>query len=886
MRLARLRLLARAVLQPRIAERELEDEIRFHIEKQTELYVRQGHSRHEAFRRARIDFGGVESAKEEHRDGRGTRSLGDTIGDVRYALRTLWRDRGLAVAGILTLALGVGATTAVFSAVNAVMLRELPFKESARLVSVWEENPDRGWYKNVVAPANYIDWREQASGFAGMAAYTDYPTTVTLTGYGEPTLLQATNVSGNFLDVLGVRPRLGRGFEDADDFDGEQRPVMISSRLWRSILRSDPNVIGKSLALGGRKPWQVVGVLPDGFDFPLPGTDVWLPMLWGKDYRGSISFRRAHWMRVVARLKPGVDGASANATLQTVVKRLETQYPKTNTRMGAGITPLREWIVGDTRTPLLVLLTAAAVLLLIACANVGNLLLVHALSRSRDVALRFALGATRARVARQALTESLVLSGAGGLAGFGLGWLGSRALLQMQPTGMLPVSEIGIDYRVLGFAVIVTTLSGLLFGLAPTLATTRQAPAEALNAGGRTFTGSGARRWGRVLVMAEVALAVMLTIGAGLLMRSYEQLSRVPPGFDPNGVLTVAINLPGARYDTSTKIIGFYRTLIERAEALPGVERAAAARELPATQTSWSANFAVAGRPPSEQSADIIYREIIGDYHRVMRVPVVAGRTFTEADAGEGVGVALINDVLAKQYFPNEDPIGQRIAPDRVPDSTTIWRTVVGVVTSEHQASLAQPARPEVFLPMPQNFTRRMTLVVRARDGIPPTSLAAPMRATVRSLDSLLAITSIRPMTEVYRDAMSRQRFTSVLILVFALAGTALALVGVFGVLAQLVQSRRRELGIRIALGAQRSQVRMFVVRYGMRLVAVGVAAGAVISIWSTKMIATLLFGVAATDWVTYVAVALTIGTTGVLAAVVPAWRASSANPAQTLQAE
>jgi predicted permease len=883
---ARIRMLARALFQPRAADSELDEEVRFHIEKQTELYVRQGYARDEAYRRARIDFGGVDSAKEKHRDGRGTRSLADSIGDIKYALRTLWRDRGLAVAGVVTLALGVGATTAVFSAVNAVMLRELPFKDANRLVSVWEENADRGWYKNVVAPANFVDWREQASGFASMAAYTDYPTTVTLLGYGEPTLLEATNVTGNFLDVLGVRPRLGRGFENADDFDGEQRPVMISSRLWRSTFRSDPNVIGRSMFLGGRKPWQVVGVLPEGFDFPSPGTDVWQPMLWGKDYQGSISFRRAHWMRVVARLKPGVDAAAANATLQTVVKRLETQYPKTNTRMGAGITPLREWIVGDTRTPLLVLLTAAAVLLLIACANVGNLLLVHALGRSRDVALRFALGATRARVARQALTESLVLSGIGGVAGFGLGWLGARALLAIQPTGMLPVSNIGVDYRVLVFAIVVTTASGLLFGLAPTLATTRQAPVEALNAGGRTFTGSGARRWGRVLVMGEVALAVMLTVGAGLLLRSYDRLTRVPPGFDPNGVLTVALNIPGSRYDSSSKVRDFYQTLLDRTMALPGVDRAAATRELPVTQQSWTANLAVAGRPAMEQSTDIIYRETVGDYQRVMRVPLLAGRTFTAADGADAPDVALINDVLAKQYFPNEDPIGQRIAPDRVPDSTTIWRTIVGVVGGEHQGSLAQPARAEVLLPMAQNTTRRMTVVVRAKDGIPPASLIAPIRATVRQMDSLLAITSVRPMTEVYRDAMSRQRFTSVLILVFALAGIVLSLVGVFGVLAQLVQSRRRELGIRIALGAQRSEVRMFVVRYGMRMVGIGIAAGVLVSLWSTRMIATLLFGVARTDWLTYVGVALIIAATGGLAALVPAWRASRANPAHTLQAD
>jgi putative ABC transport system permease protein len=591
-------------------------------------------------------------------------------------------------------------------------------------------------------------------------------------------------------------------------------------------------------------------------------------------------------MRVVARIKPGVSHASANASLQTVVKRLQGEYPATNTRMGAGITPLHEWIVGDTKRPLIVLLAAATVLLLIACANVGNLLLVHALGRSRDVALRFALGASRSRVARQALTESLVLSFAGGVAGFALGWMGARALLAIQPTGMLPVTDIAIDYRVLAFATALVALSGIVFGMAPAVNATRQAPADVLNSSSRTFTGGHVRRWGRYLVVAEVALAVMLTVGAGLLLRSYERLSKVPAGFEPSGVLTATLSIPASRYDSATKVIGFYQSLIERVQAMPGVERVAAVRQLPATIVSWSSNLAVAGRPPMEQSADVLHREVLGDYFRVMRVPLLSGRMFDERDNLTAPAVVIVNEALVKQYFPNEDPIGQRITGDRVPDSTSRWRTIVGVVGNERQGSLAQPPRPEIFAPETQDWTRGMNLVVRTLPGRDPVSLAQPIRRAVRELDSLLAIIRMRPMTEVHSEAMSRERFTSALVMVFALTGIALALVGVFGVLAQLVQARWREMGIRLALGAQRSQVRWLIVRHGVTLLAFGITAGLLVALGTTRVLATLLYEIRPTDVLTYAGVAVLIGVVGTVAAWIPALRASTANPAKTLRAE
>jgi putative ABC transport system permease protein len=880
-----VRMRLRALFSRSTVETDMDDEMRFHVEQQAEWYVRQGLPRPDAERKARLAFGSVDSAKEGHRDNRGTRTLEDSIADVRYALRTLWHDRGLSVAGVLTLALGVGATTAVFSAVNAVMLRELPFADSGRLYAVWEQNPERNWYKNVAAPANYLDWRDRVKGFAGLAGYTDFLTNVTLLGEGEPKLLAAAYTTGNFLAVLGTKPHLGRGFEPEDDWDSGQRPAILSYRVWQTQFRGDPSVIGKSISLGGRRPWQIVGVMPEGFAMPTPTTDVWLPMLWPANDRAEVYFRRAHWMRAIGRLKPGVSPEAVEAELRTVAKLLETEYPATNVKMGVGMTPIRDWIVGDTRKPLIVLLTAAAVLLLIACVNVGNLLLVHALGRSRDVSLRVALGATGGRVVRQALTESLVLSTIGGVAGFALGWAGARALLAMQPTGMLPVTEIALDYRVWLLAIALTTVSGLAFGAAPALFARKQSPADALNSSSRTYTGGHMRRWGRYLVVAEVALAVLLTVGAGLLVRSYERLSKVAPGFDPEGVMTMTLSIPASRYDSATKVVGFYRALLERVQALPGVERAAAVRQLPVTVRSWSSGFAVRGREPLGQT-DILHREVIGDYVRVMRVPLIKGRTFTDADAPGSPLVVVVNEALVKEFFPNEDPVGLSISFDRIPDSTSAWRTIVGVVGSERQGSLAAPARPEIFAPFAQDETRGMNIVARMQPGRDPRGIAQPMRLAVRELDSLLAITELRPMTDVHGAAMSRERFISALVLVFAVTGISLAIVGVFGVLAQLVHARWREMGIRLALGAQRSQVRWLVVRNGATLLGLGIVGGLLVALLATRLLTTLLYEVQPTDALTYAVVALVIAGAGTLAAWIPALRASTANPATTLRAE
>jgi putative ABC transport system permease protein len=884
--LKRFRLAARGLFSRRAVEGEFNEELAFHMERETELNIARGMTAAEARRQAIVSLGGLEPTREAQRDGRGSRAIEDLIADTRYAVRALWHDKPLAMAGVVTLALGIGSSTAVFSAVNAVMLRQLPFGNAKQLIALWEENKPRGWYKNVASPANYLDWAEQTTKFSGIAAYTDYATNVTLLGQGDPRILVAQYVTGNFVDVLQLRMSLGRGFDDEDTWDNGKRPALISYALWKSQFGGDSTVLGKTMSFGGARPWTIVGVMPSGFALPTANTDVWLPTLFDRQGRTAVSFRRAHWLRVIGRMKPGVSAEEANADLQLVVKKLQREYPATNAQMGAGVTPIRDWIVGDTRKPLLILLGASIVLLLIACANVGNLLLVHAVARAREMSLRFVLGASRLRIARLALTQSVVLALIGGMIGLGLGWIGARALIALQPEGMLPVTDIPLDYRVWLFALGLTTVSGIVFGLAPAIMATRQEPAEALNAGGRAIAGGGARRWARQLVIGEVALASLLLVGSSLLVRSYRNVAAVPAGFDANGVLTVTLSIPGSRYDSASKVVNFYHTLSDRIAAQPGVVAVGAVRQLPATEQSWSSSFAVKGRPTMAEGADVVHREVSGDYFGVMKVPLLKGRVFDRNDIAGGPSVVLINKALADKYFAGEDPIGKFIAYDRVPDSTTSWHRIVGVVGDERQGSLVEVPVPEIFAAFEQDWTRGMSVVIRTKAGIDPSSLTGTVRRTVRDMDSLLAIRSIVPMTEVHRAAMSRQRFMSVLVFVFAATGVLLALVGVFGVLAQLVQSRTREMGLRIALGALPTEVSWLVVRNGLRLVVAGVVGGLLIAMASTGVMASLLFGVKPTDATSYASAAALVIILGAIAAAVPAVRASNANPAVTLRAE
>ena len=884
--LSGLRVRLRALLRHRAADRDLDAEIRFHIERETEARVRAGISLAEARRQARLAFGGIENIREAHRDARGVRWLEDTFADMRYALRVLRRNPVLSVTAILTLALGIGANAAIFSVVDTVILRPLPFPAADRLVKLSEDNPEKGWRQESAAPANYLDWQERVSAFRGVAAYTPGGHT-TLTGEGAAEMFHNSQVTGNFFSVPGVPAALGRTFRDAETWENGSHVAVISDRLWRSRFGGDRAIVGRTVRLDDLQT-EVVGIMPAGFGFPAADVDVWMPMEWKPADRAQVWFRRAHWLGVVARLNPGVTVAAADAQFQTVVRQLQVQYPETNRVMGADLMPLHDFLIGNVRLPLLVLLSAVALLLLIACANVGNLLLVQALGREREAALRLTLGAARGRLVRQALTESLVLSLLGGIAGSALGWLGTRGLAALQPAGLLPVRDVRVDWWLVAYVLAITTASGLAFGVIPAIWRGRRSPAQVLKEGDRGGSaggpGSRIRRWGNGLVVAELSLALLLTLGAGLLVKSFWRLEHVDAGFDPSDVLTVGINLPPVRYDTSTKIVAFFDALQARVRALPGVTGGAAVLLPPLSGGGWTSDFHIAGRPADQFGTEVQHRVISPDYFKVMRVPLVAGRFFTDADRAGAPPVVLINDALARQQFPGQDPLGQRIAFDRVPDSTSVWRTIIGVVGSERQTSLAIAPQIEVFIPFAQQANSYMTLV--ARTSSDPASLVPAVRRVVADLDPNLALATLNTMSALWTRSIARQRFVMILVITFAAVGLALAVVGVYGVMAQLARGRTRELGIRLALGARAGQVQWLVVRDGLRLVAVGLGLGIVGAMLATRAMGALLYQVAPTDPTTFLTVPVILALTALAAAWLPARRASRTDPAGSLRAE
>jgi putative ABC transport system permease protein len=873
----------RALVRGRGADRDLEEEMRSHLEMETRKNIAGGVPPDEARRLALAAFGGRDAVREAHRDVRGGRWLSDLVRDARLALRTLRQNPALTVAAVLTLALGIGANTAIFSTLHAVVLRPLPFHDSDRLVMVWERNAERGWYQADAAPANFLDWREQVPAFEDVAAYPSFDGTTVLSHNGEAQLLSSMTVTGNFFKVLGVPAVVGRTFTDEETWNTGDRVAMISHRLWMNRFGGDSTVVGRTIDLGGF-PVRVLGVVPASFTFPGWDPDVWRPTALDRASAQAVSFRRAHYLKVVARLRPGVTPEQADVALQVVVQRLQRDYPATNTGMGAGITPLQRFLVGEVRKPLLALQVAVGLLLLIACVNVGNLLLVRAADRERESVVRLALGAGRGRLVRQALAESLVLSTLGGITGIAVGWAGTRVLASAQPEGMLPVGDIGVNVSVLLFALVASVVSGVMFGIGPAMWAGRRAPAEVLKEGGRGASRTRLRRWSHALAVAEVAISLVLLAGAGLLLRSWWRVQSVDPGFDPAGLLTIGVSLPPGRFDTQEKRDAFYASALERLRAIPGVTGAATVSRLPMTVSSWSSDFAVAGRPREAFGIDAVHREISPGYHALMNIPLLKGRAFTDADHRDAPPVVLINEALASKYFADEDPIGRRVAFDRYPDSTSFWRTIVGVVGSERQEGLERESRPEFFAPVVQDENGPRTIVIRT--AVPPLSIAPSARAALGELDRSVAINRIAPMTEIRDAALARRRFVMTLVLTFAAAGLLLALVGVYGVMAQLARGRRREIGIRMALGAPVTDIRAMVLRRSLLLAASGVVIGVGVSLAATKAMRSLLYGVSPVDPATLGVVGLLLGVAAVLSSMPTAWRASRVSPTETLRAD
>ncbi|MCA1619677.1 MAG: ABC transporter permease [Acidobacteria bacterium] len=797
--------------------------------------------------------------------------------DVRFGLRVLWKRPGFTAVALAVLALGVGANTAIFSVVNAVLLRPLPYPGSERVVAFDGINPSKGVEESNMSAPDFADWKAQARSFEALSIYTEGGSN--LTGAGEPERVTAAWVGPDFFRAIGVGAARGRALLPEDEDPGAALVVVISHGLWQRRFGSDPGAVGRTVELGGRSR-EVVGVMPPGFDFPRR-AELWgaLQLEVAKEPRDNRSYQ------VLGRLREGVSLAQAQAELDTITARLAEGYPVTNTGWGVDLDPLKEETVGEMRSALLLLLAAVALVLLIACANVANLLLARAAGRRREVALRLALGAGRWRVARQMLTESLLLALAGGALGAGLGvWL-TDLLVALAPENTPRLAEASLDARVLLFAAGATLLTGLAFGIVPALQASRADLGETLKEGGRGSSG-GRSRVRSALVVAEVALSLLLLAGAGLLVKSFARLQAVSPGFDSEGVLTARVSLPGARYKEPAQKAEFYRALTERLGALPGVEAAGATVSLPLGGSNLSVwrGLIPEGRPATPESdAPAAYAVVTPGYFRTMRIPLRAGRVFDERDDANSPKVIVINETLARKVFGGQEPLGRHV---------TIWRDeefprqIVGVVGDTKPSSLDAEGAPQMYVPHAQDAGwGGLSVAVRARGG-DPSALAPLLREEVRALDRQLPVYDVKTMGKVWADSTAYRRVTMFLMAGFAAAALLLAGVGLYGVLSYTVAQRTHEIGIRMALGAQGRDVLRLVVRQGMLLTLAGLGVGLAVALLLTRLMTGLLYGVSAADPAVYALVSLLLAAVALVACLVPARRATKVDPMVALRYE
>ena len=801
--------------------------------------------------------------------------------DLRFGVRSLARTPALTVAALIALALGIGANTAIFSVLDGVLLEPLPYPRSERLVMLIDSNPEAGFPRFSSSPPNVVDWREQSRSFQGLAGFTGASLNLTAPGT-TPERLSGAAVTAGFFRTVGVEPLLGRGFEDAEDRPGAEKVVVLSHDLWARRFGSASDVLGRRITLDGEAR-TVVGVMPEGFAFPRRETEAWVPLA----MEITETLRGAHFLGVVARLRDGVTLEAARTEMDTIAARLAEEHPDSNKGWGVNVVPLREVVVEDIRPALLVLMATVAIVLLIACANVANLLLARMAAREREVAVRSALGAGRWRLLRQFLTESVLLGLGGGALGLALGVWGTRVLVALNADNIPRAAAIGVDTTVLGFTLALALVTGLVFGVVPALQASKADLQDALKEGGRGQAGgAGARRARSVLIVAEVAAAIVLLVGAGLLLRSFVGLQRISPGFDPAGVMTLQVSLPDAQYPEREDQAAFYRALMERVAAVPGVEAAGAGFPLPLSGSNYVLDFAVEGRPapgPNESPSSHI-RFVTPGYVRAMGIPLLRGRPLADTDRTDTPRVALINQTMAERWWPGEDPLGERFTFNDPTSPDAEWIEIVGVVGDVLHDDLAQDPDAETYISDYQ--TPQGTAVVVARTDGDPLTLAGGLEAAVRETDPDMPVYRVRTLEEVVEGSLSDQRFNATLLGVFALLALVLASVGVYGVVSYSVTRRTHEMGLRMALGAERSAVRRLVVIQGMRLVALGVVLGLAGSLLLTRFLKGMLYGVGTTDVATLVTVPLVLLAVALVATVLPAARATRVDPVVALRSE
>jgi putative ABC transport system permease protein len=789
----------------------------------------------------------------------------------------LWKSPGFTAVIVLALGIGIGATTAIFSVVNAILLRALPYGDPDRIVMVWMDNRKLDLDQDFHSYPNYADYRDQNQTFDEIAAFNDR--SFNLTGSGDPERIIGAWSSANLFSVLGTEPAIGRVFTVEEEEPGKDLVVVLSHGLWQRRFGGDPAIVGQQVSMNGVNR-TVIGIMPPQFAFPRKETEVWVPLAINQNLKNA---RGAFFLKSVGRLKPEVSLEQAQADTKTIATRLAQEYDYLSS-YGVNLVRLHDQIVGNVRPALLVLLGAVAFVLLIACANVANLLLARAAVREREIAIRTALGAGRWRIVRQLLTESLLLSLAGGALGLLLAFWGLDVLVALSPQDIPRLDQIRIDGRVLAFTLLVSLLTGLIFGLAPALQASKPDLNESLKEGGRGSTGGiHGSRVRSILVISEIALSLILLIGAGLMIRSFQRLLEFDLGFNPERLLTLKVQLAGSRYGQGQQVVSFYDQLLQRVESLPGVESAGAVSDVFLSKTPNSTTFSLEGRPdpPPAEDIEVPFDSISPNYFRVMGIPLLKGREFDHRDVADAPGVVIINDTFARMFFPGEEPVGRRF---RYRGDNNPWLTIVGVVADMRRTGFDSEVRPETFLPYAQNPSGRLTLIVRASSD--PSALVGSIRSEVSQIDPGQAVYDVKTMDKWLGEMVSQRRFNMMLLAIFAGVALILAAVGIYGVISYSVTQRTHEIGIRIALGAARRDVMRLVVGQAAKLTGVGLGAGLVAAFALTRLMTSLLYGVSATDPVTFALIPFVLAAVALLSSYIPARRAAKVDPMIALRYE
>jgi len=869
----------------RAQDERLREEIEEHIALQTEENLRAGLSPLEARRQAMLKFGGVEAMKQDYRAERGLPSIEDLGQDLRYAIRILRKSPAFTAVAVVTLALGIGANTAIFSIVNAVLLQAFPYPDPNQLVLIFNVPLNQPDALSALSNREFTQCREQNRVFSEMAGNSFHD--LTLTGAGEPSIVNTADVTPEIFSLLSAKPLAGRTLLPEDGKQGAAPVVVVSEDLWHSHFGSDLALIGQSITLDMR-PFTVVGILPASFHYPdgAPRQDVWISVAQDPLFGPRLFQPGSRVLSGIGRLKPGVSVAEAQAEMNTLGMRLAKEFPAEDSGLTIRIEPYRQFVVGDVKSPLLILLGAVGLVLLIACANIANLLLSRATSRGREIAVRIALGAGRARIVRQLLTESALLGLLGGVAGVLLAAWGVWSLRPFLPPGVILINSIHIGGSVLAFALLLSLAAALAFGLAPALLATPSNLQANIKEGGDRTGQRGGQNVRSFLAIAEISLAMVLLVAGGLLIRSFALVTVVNPGFDPRNVTEAEVSLPQFQYATPQQWTAFSNELLERLHAQPGLRDSALGGPLPMDrQGEATFAFSIVGNPPLPpgRSPTADYATVSPDYFRIMGIPLLRGRFFSDQDSPSNPKAAIISETLARRYFPNLDPLGRRMMFGFPPDDS-VSREIVGIVGDVRDAALSRKPGPMMYVPFAQAPLYGAEVVVRS--SLSASSVATGIREAVRSIDKNLPVTDIEPLNDALGKSISQERFRTFLLGSFSAIALVLAAVGIFGVMSYSASQRTREIGIRMALGAGRGEVLRLILGQGMKLALFGLGIGVVAALLLTRLMSSLLYSVSATDPVTIASVTIILLSVALTACYIPARRAMRVDPMVALRHE